>query len=92
MATFPIRVRRGTSGSDWYYADGINPMTPLANGFGEILRDNFAVGQVSLSTNDFDVMQAELQGRLIGFGGIEGNGLAINETYLQAVADAVNSP
>jgi hypothetical protein len=92
MALFPIRVRRGTTGSDWYYADGVNPMTELTNGFGEILRDNFGVGQVSLSTSDFDVMQAELTGRLIGFGGVEGSGLALNETYLQAVANAVNSP
>lgn len=88
----PTRVRRGANSSDYYYWDGVNPMTELANGFGSILQTGFGVGLVTLSAGDFDVMQAELVGRTQAFGSIEGNGLAVNDTYLTAVADAVDSP
>lgn len=87
----PTRVTRtGTPNTFWYW-DGVNPMTELANGWGSIL-SNIGVGSVTLSGNDFDVMQAELQGRTQAFGFIEGLGLAENDTYLQAVADAVDPP
>lgn len=87
----PTRVTRTGSPNTFWYWDGVNPMTELANGWGSIL-SGIGVGSVTLSGADFDVMQAELVGRLIGFGGVEGSGLALNEDYLQAVADAVHPP
>jgi hypothetical protein len=63
----PARVRRGANSSDYYYWDGVNPMTPLENGWGGILSDDFGVGLVTLSVNEFEVMQAELLGRELAF-------------------------
>jgi hypothetical protein len=44
-------------------------MTPLANGWGDILNDSagFNVPLVTLSVNSFEVMQAELLGRELAF-------------------------
>lgn len=76
---FPTRVRRGTSGNDYYYADGVHAMTALGNdGIGSVLNSSFSTPLVTLSTADFDVLQDYMQAR--------------DTVFAQQIANAVNAP
>lgn len=58
------RVRRGTSGNDYYYWDGVRAMSPLGNdGIGAILNSEFGVPLVTLSVSDFELLQDFLKAR-----------------------------
>lgn len=65
----PCRVRRGTTGSDYYYFDGVNPMTTFASsGAGTALNNILGnAGTFDSSTSDFDDLQLYLRARQIAF-------------------------
>lgn len=64
----PTRVRRGTSGSDWYYFDGVNPMTILGGGVGGTMQTRLGVPAVSdMTTAEFDALQEYLLNRKEAF-------------------------
>lgn len=66
--TVPARVRRGTTGSDWYYFDGVNPMTILGGGVGGTLQTRLGVAAVNdMTTAEFDALQQYLLNRKAAF-------------------------
>lgn len=74
---FPTRVRRGSTGNDYHYADGVHAMTALGNdGIGSLLNSSFSLPLVTLSIADFDLLQDYFQAR--------------DAVFAQQIANAVN--
>lgn len=75
---FPARIRRTTSGTDYYYADGVHAMTALGTDGISLILNQVSVPLYTLTAGDFDLLQDYLQAR--------------DEVFAQQIANAVNGP